>query len=316
MTTQSSENLTFTVPLSTQAHRLAQQFCQQQRDRPKAKQIYLNTLAVSAVKFYLHCIGIETNWEASLSCHSVFQTLINVADLEVPNLGKLECCPVLPEANVVSIPPEAWSDRIGYVAVQLDSSLQQATLLGFTKTAPKTGELPIDQLHSLLDFLEYLYQIRQPKPTKVQVKLSQWFEHLFDTSWQSLETLLATKQDNLAFSLRSASPNGDTSVRRAKLLDLGLQLVSQAVVLLVAIAPEADEKVAILVQLHPTGKETYLPPEIKLALVTETGETLQQAQSRSHDNYIQLKRFRCQPGECFNIEVAFGDARAIETFTI
>lgn len=316
MTKETSEILTFTVPINAEAHRLAQQFYRQQSDRSKAKQVYLNTLAVSAVTFYLRCMGIETNWEASLSCHPIFQTFMDVADLEIPNLGKLECRPVLPEVNAVLIPPEAWSDRIGYVAVQLDSSLQEATLLGFTKTAPESGELPISQLYSLANFLEYLHQIRHSKSTKMRINLSQWFKHLFETSWQSLDTLLATEHYNLALSLRSASPLGDAGVRRAKLIDLRLQLASQSVVLLVAIAPEADEKVAILVQLHPTGKQTYLPPEIKLALVTETGETLQEVQSRSQDNYIQLRRFRCQPGECFNIEVAVGDARVTESFTI
>jgi hypothetical protein len=44
-----SESLTFTVPLSSSAHHLAEQFCRQQSNQKKAKQVYLNTLAVSAV---------------------------------------------------------------------------------------------------------------------------------------------------------------------------------------------------------------------------------------------------------------------------
>ncbi|HEY9782460.1 MAG TPA: DUF1822 family protein [Leptolyngbyaceae cyanobacterium] len=312
--TRELSNLIFSVPLSVEYHRLAQQFCRQQSDRTKAKQIYLNTLAVSAVKFYLQCMGIETNWEASLSYSPLFQSLMDVADLEITFRGKLECRPVLAETNILTIPPEVWRDRIGYIAVRLDSKLVEATLLGFIKTVPESGELPLNQLQSLEDLLKHLHQIRQLQPTKMQVNLGQWFQHIFTDNWQSVEALLATEQNNFAFSLRSASRLGEASVKRAKLIDLGLQLANQSVALLVAIAPDVDPKVTILVQLHPTNTD-YLPPDIKLILLSD-GSTLQEVQSRSEDNYIQLKRFRVNPGECFNIQVAFGDVTVTESFTI
>ena len=310
--TRELSNLIFSVPLSVEYHRLAQQFCRQQSDRTKAKQIYLNTLAVSAVKFYLQCMGIETNWEASLSYSPVFQSLMDVADLEITFRGKLECRPILPQTNILTIPPEVWCDRIGYIAVQLDSKLVEATLMGFTKTVPESGELPINQLRSLEDLLEHLHQIRQLQPTTMRVSLSQWFEQIFTDNWQSVEALLATRE-NLAFSLRSTSRLGEASVQRAKLIDLGLQLANQSVALLVAIAPDAA-KVTILVKLHPTNAD-YLPPDIKLILLSD-GSTLQSVQSRTQDHYIQLKRFRVNPGECFNIQVAFGNVTVTESFTI
>ena len=313
---KTSEPLTFTVPLGLSAHRLAEQFLRKHCNQKKAKQVYLNTLAVSAVKFYLRCMGIETDWQASLSWNPVMQTLMDVADLEVTGLGSLECRPVLPESQVLHIPPEVWSDRIGYVAVQLDESLKQATLLGFSKTAPFTDELPNRKLLSLADLLEHLRHIRQTEPVKMRVNLSQWFENFFEAGWQSMATLLGTQQQNLAFSLRSTSGLSEASVKRAKLIDLGLRLGGQAVALLVAIAPDAEQKVGILVQLHPTGGETYLPPHLSVGLLSESGTTLQEVQSRSQDNYIQLKRFRGLPGECFNIQVAYGEASVTETFVI
>jgi hypothetical protein len=316
MTRELSEILTFTVPLGSEPHRLAQQFCRQQSNHKKAKQVYLNTLAVSAVEFYLHCMGIGTNRSGSSSWNPVMQFLMDVADLEIPSLGKLECRPVLPEVQIVHIPPEVWSDRIGYVAVQLDCSLQAATLLGFTQTAPASSELPISQLRSLADLLEHLRQIRQPEPLKIQVNLSQWFQNLFEAGWQSLETLLEKEQQNLAFGFRSASQLSEASVKGAKLIDLGLQLGSQSIALLVAIAPETDQKVGILVQVHPTGGENYLPFNIRLVLLSESGETLQEVQSRSQDNYIQLKRFRGSSGECFNIQIACGETSVTENFII
>ena len=317
-----SESLTFTVPLSSSAHHIAEQFRRKQSNQNKGKQVYLNTLAVSAVNFYLRCMGIETDWEVSQSRNLVMLSIMDVADVEIPNLGKLECRPVLPQDKVVSIPSEVWSDRIGYVAVQLDESLRVATLLGFSPTAGN-GELPINELRSLEDLLEHLRQIQQTKQVKMRVNLSQWFENLFETGWQSIEALLGKDQDNLAFSFRSASGLSECQVKRAKLINLGVQLGSQSVALLVAlakpaeaIAPETDRKVGILVQVHPVGEETYLPPNLRLALLSEAGDILQDVQSRSQDNYIQLKRFRGNPGESFNIQVAFGDATMTETFEI
>ncbi len=325
-----SESSTFTVPLGLSAHARAEQFRRRQSNPQKAKQVYLNTLAVAAVDFYLRCMGIETDWEASQSCNPVMQYLIDVADLEVKNRGKLECLPVLPPNQIVRIPPEAWSDRIGYVAVQFDQSLEEATLLGFTETVPESGELPISQLRSLEDLLEHLRYLGQSEASEMRVNLSQWFENCFEAGWQSLEALLGIDQKNLAFSFRSASGLSEHQVRRAKLINLGLQLGSQSVALLVAlalakrdevqpaygIAPEAEQKVGILVQVHPVGGETNLPPNLRLALLSESGDILQDVQSRSQDNYIQLKRFRGNPGECFNIQVTFGDTYITETFVI
>lgn len=150
----------FTVPLSSKQHHLAEQLCYRQNNREKAKQVYLNTLAVFAVDFYLRCMMIETDWEASLSWDLVTRTLIDVADLKVTRIGTLECRPVLPEQQVVQIPPEVRSDRIGYIAVRIDKSLKKAKLLGFSKTAPLTGELHISELQSLEALLRHIEEVQ------------------------------------------------------------------------------------------------------------------------------------------------------------
>jgi hypothetical protein len=314
----SSETLTFTLPLGSTAHAIAKQFWRKQNDAQKAKQVYLNTLAVYAVNFYLNCMGIKTNWSASYSCNSIRQILADVADLEIPDVGLLECRPVLPKMQAIDIPPEAWSDRIGYVAVQLDESLQMATLLGFSETAG-TGEIAVEQLRSLEDLLAHLTaKTSQSKicNLKSKIQLSQWLENIFEIGWQSIETILGAEQQNLAFSLRSNSHSLNSSIKRAKLIDLGLQLGNLSLALLVAITPETEQKVGILVQLHPIPGETYLPPNLKLSMLSESGEILQEVESRSVDNYIQLKRFRGLPGESFAIQLTFGEASVTEDFVI
>lgn len=133
MTNPLSQSLTFTVPLGFEAHELAQQFRRQQTSTLKAKQVYLNTLAVYAVKFYLECLGIETDWESCDSRNPLMQSLMDVADLKIVNCGKIECRPVLPDTDRILVSAEVWSERWGFMAVQLNRSLTEATILGFVE---------------------------------------------------------------------------------------------------------------------------------------------------------------------------------------
>ncbi|MEM8810802.1 MAG: DUF1822 family protein, partial [Cyanobacteria bacterium P01_G01_bin.38] len=181
-----SETAQFTAPLSTSTHRLAQQFRHQHRNPQKAKQVYLNTLAVSAVEFYLRCMGVDTDWSISQSYDPIMQSLLDVADLDLPGKGKLECRPLLETttATALKIPLEICRDRIAHIAVQLAPSLQEATLLGFVPA--NCEEIVLDQLRSLDDLADYLNQIQ---PTSYRVNLSNWLENLFETGWQSLTAL-------------------------------------------------------------------------------------------------------------------------------
>ena len=158
--TEPLEPLTFTVLLSLSAHLKAKEFSYHQSNLQKAQQVYHNTLAVYAVNYYLHCLEFETNLEASDSYNPIMRTLMDVADLEVKNYGKLECRPVLVDSQVCHFPVEVWSERIGYVAVQLNESLSRATLLGFFKRA-RTEELPLSKLQPLEDLTSYLSDNKQ-----------------------------------------------------------------------------------------------------------------------------------------------------------
>lgn len=97
------DSLSFTIPLASDAHRLAERFCAHHRDAQKVRQIYLNTITVYAVNYYLQCLGVETNWEASDSWNPALQTLMNVADLEVVDCGTLECCPTVATDRIAHI---------------------------------------------------------------------------------------------------------------------------------------------------------------------------------------------------------------------
>jgi Protein of unknown function (DUF1822) len=152
-------SLTFKVQLSFKAHSIAQGLSLHFSDIQYAKQIYLNTLGIYAVEFYLQCMGFETDWEIGDSRDVLLLKFLNVADLPVRGIGKLECRSVLPNAKVCHIPPEALANRIGSVIVRLTPSLKQAILLGFTPIVDR--EIYLDRLQSLEAFMEHLHRIKQ-----------------------------------------------------------------------------------------------------------------------------------------------------------
>lgn len=150
---------------------------------------------------------------------------------------------------------------------------------------------------------------------KLVNNLSLWFENIFNEGWQSIDDLLSLT-DTTAFQFRSDSVLNEICVKGAKLIDLGIQLENQSVVLLIGLSPQIDNKVGIRVQLYPAFGETYLPPSLQLTLLSESGTTLQSVESRSYDNYIQLKRFKLPLGKFFSIQVALKDVKIKENFVL
>lgn len=146
--------------------------------------------------------------------------------------------------------------------------------------------------------------------------LSQWFHNIFEAGWQSIEALSTPQQRTLAIQFRSDVALNEVRVKGAKLIDLGMQLGGTAVVLLVGLTADVDEKVSIRVQLYPAYGETYLPPDLRLVLVSGSEKILQEVTSRSHDHYIQLKRFKSPTGKRFSIQVVLGNVSIKEDFVL
>ena len=108
----------YKIALPLTARIKAQQFRIHQFDPLKSKQVYLNTLSVIAVNYYLNRLGWTTNLETSDSWNPVLQTMMNVADLDIPNYGKIECRFVLPNDDWITVPHEVKLQRIAYIAVK------------------------------------------------------------------------------------------------------------------------------------------------------------------------------------------------------
>ncbi len=245
---------------------------------------------------------------------------LDVEDL-IPNLNVMwvaqEMCP--PQKPEVQLLPSLLPSQVEKLLEQLSHT---------TSYSPRL-DLPFPEWGAILASDEYrqqLYRLRiencnkkivESSPAVTSSNLSLWFQNIFTAGWQSLNALFVIEQRDLAFNFRSNSLfNSEIKLKGVKLIDLGMQLKEKSVVLLVGLTQEADQKVCIRVRLCPTTGENYLPANINVILLNESGTVLQQVRSRSYDNYIQLKRFKPPQGTSFTIQVSLGDVSVKENFVL
>lgn len=302
----------FTMFIPLEAHRRAQQFRQHHADAAKGKQVYLNTLAVYAVHEYLRILGIDADLAASASWNPVTQALADTAALWIAPQGQLECRPVLPAAENCHIPPETWSDRLGYIAVQFDSQLETATLLGFIQTV-QAEEVTLQQFEPLETCLDVL----TPQKNAI-THLSQWLQNVVETGWQTLDKLVQTPQPALNFRGRK-SPiakliEQDDSIIRCHPLALGMSDRDDDFALVVSVKPYQKTELDIWVKIFPLGNQAHLPGDLELKLTDVDGEPVMQAQSRETEA-IGLK-FRGEWGDRFNIQIKTNETTVVEHFMI
>jgi Protein of unknown function (DUF1822) len=146
-----------------------------------------------------------------------------------------------------------------------------------------------------------------------RTKLSRWLQGIVDEGWQTMYALI-NSEANLALATRNISLEAGT--KAGKLINLGIQLGNQTVAMLITVTPESEEKIGINLQIYPTGRECYLPADLKLILLSKAGKILQEVRSRPQDSYIQLKSFKGEPGKRFSIAIALGDVSVTEEFEL
>ena len=302
------------IPLGNEAHGLARQFAAEQAMLQKRKQVYLNTLAVYAVRCYLGWLGIESDLSQSDSWNLILRNKLDVADLLIPEVGRLECRPVLPGERSIALPAETRCDRIGYLAIQFNEELDRVQLRGFAKVAAQFRLTSLQNLDALVDCLN----------PKEPIQLRKWLQKTFEVSWHAVDTLLRPEQVDWAFRYGAASRSGGFdsnerthSISRARPIDFGMAenwMESHKAILVVTITPETEQQTDILVQVHPPADRPHLPANLTLTIVDDLGKPLI-AKAGDADNYIQ-QRFRVEPGEQFSLKLTLGTVSVTENFAI
>ncbi|NES81115.1 MAG: DUF1822 family protein [Moorea sp. SIO2B7] len=305
------------IPLGIEAHNLAGKFATEQVNTEKSKQVYLNTLAVYAVHRYLKWLGIETDLSQSDCWNPILRNRWNVADLVIPDIGKLECCPVLPGETTISVPLGITEVLIGYLAVQFRENLDQVQLLGFAKTTV-AGVLEISQLRSLDEFIDAI----SPK----QVNLADWFEGIFDEVWLPIEALLNNQQ--LAFNprgvrLRNVFKPDDRDkkrgnqeiIERFKEITVGLLANSQQLNLVVSIRKEENQELGCRFQVYPMNMGEYLPVGLKLKVILESGEAEKKVEAGETKESLKI-RLTELPGKPITVQVHLDNDFVTEKFIL
>jgi hypothetical protein len=146
----------------------------------------------------------------------------------------------------------------------------------------------------------------QVVPNKERVNLTQWFENILTTGWQTVGQLLTPQQLRPAYF--------SESIQRGKRIDLQIDLITHTVILLVSLTREDAGKVIVNLKVFPTSESPNLPPNLKLILLTE-GEIFKEVTSRSADQYIQYE-FEAEPGDEFVVKLVLGEAEITEDFVV
>ncbi|MFM2311216.1 MAG: hypothetical protein RLZZ04_492 [Cyanobacteriota bacterium] len=319
------ENIAIPLPITSENRAIACNFARQQATQQKAKQVLYNTLAVLTVKNYLEMLGVATDLSNSDSWNPVMRACDNVADLNVLDLGSLECRPLQSLDISCHIPMEVWDLRLGYVMVKIDDSLKKAELLGFMAQVA-SEEIAIADLQPMEALIDRLHDLRTLIANSSVINLGQWLDNIFTAGWSTVESLLNPEQLIPAWGFRNAesansnseqpkSTNETNNTRRAKLINLGIQLKDRPVVLLVDITPEVNGNIAVTLQVHPSFNDAYVPETLILRVIESSGQVFMEAQARSRDNFIQLQ-FSGESKELFTVQIVLDDAELLEQFQI
>jgi Protein of unknown function (DUF1822) len=305
-------------------------------------QAYLNSLATFSLEKWLSQRILDKN---------ISRNLNKIEDVGILDIGGFKISAIATEQvldEVVNIPKIAI-DNIElashfYVLLEVSEEEEQVILRGLIRydqlidyrntynlqpASNNCYQLPLELLDSepshLLFYTRYLQPAAIPLPVTAQTtvreniheylqetttKLSKWLQGIFDDTWQTLDLML--NPEGIALNIR----NIDAGTKRGKFINLGMQFGNKAVAFLVSITEEPEEKLCIMVQLHPTGGDRFLPPNISLTLLSKAGKNLQTVEARNQDNYIQLKPFRGEVGKKFSIQVSLENAIICEDFEL
>lgn len=306
----------------------ARKLAAEQTTEEKAKKVYQNTVALGAVASYLDWMEFKTDLSQGESWNSAIRHFNDVADLVLPDIGRIECRPLCGHETAISLPPEATENRIGCVLVELEEEADKVKILGFVP-ADDGGNLPkvvtLEDLQSLEELTELLgeFEFKAKAVTKPTInietltatvtetveKLSQWFDDNFGQSWQPVAAAYR--------GIRVKESDSNLAVSRAKVIDFGMQVAGEAVALIVRLTPNENRTVDVLLRVFPAGKSNYLPVDLQLQVRDENGEQLSETViARTADNWLQMELEEGSPGTGFSVTLTLGDASLTEYFVL
>ena len=157
----------------------------------KRKQYLHNQLAIWAVNFYLATLCSMATFPPNIHQINPLLALVDDhADLDLPNLGRLDCRAVHKTQTGCDIPVDAQRDRIGYVIVRIDPTTHAVGILGFSPSV-NHGRIELSDLQApeaMLNHFDTLCStVVQPTTQSVPCWFQQHFEAAIAQGWLTLD---------------------------------------------------------------------------------------------------------------------------------
>ncbi len=137
---------------------------------------------------------------------------------------------------------------------------------------------------------------------------------LVSNGWEDIQASFSPEKEQmqLDYSLRNITEVSNSSLHwQGKFIYLKKEFKEITVLLKIAFIKEADGRVGVKVQIHPGSEETYLPANLKLALLFDS-KVLESITSGKSSLYIELPYFKCKLGTQFCIEIRLEISRHVE----
>src|SRR5919199_2223996 len=239
-----------------------------------------------------------------------FAPVVSGSTLSVSDLQPLD---VLIDSIVAPQPEQIrlsqWLDHLFEPDWQPLNTLLQSLrqpILNFASALPRQGSINPEAIQQLVNQL-YLRQSANTQSAPANLEPPTALAQLIQTTqddeirWQAAELLWELDPQHPACPAISSK-------------DLGLYLAGQAIALMVGILAKSDGKMLILLRAYPL-KQPHLPPELKLIVLDETGNTVQELESRQRDDYVQFK-ITADVGDRFSMRVVLNEASFTESFVV
>jgi hypothetical protein len=312
-------NIDLRVPVTTIAHTTALRFAAEQANPVKGKQVYLNTLAVIAVRKCLSWVGVESILESSESWHPLQRAIFDVADLFIPDLDqpRIECRFVLPNQTHITIPPESIENRLGCVAIQFYQHMNNVKMLGFKKfkqDEPITEKnIAIDSFDRFETIFDYLHIPTRPE-NRVKNEDINLLDFKLNNVWRMPEE----------FGLKKEAFADNYTLQEAKSRKIDLKENNESNeriddILTILSRPQKDNKkrIEVLIDVVPNPGKKKLCKNLKFSLEDNFGfyPGYQQVQIGGKD-YFRKKITGLESGDNFKVILETDVDTLIERFSL
>lgn len=325
------------ISLTLSMWKKAKDFADRQTNYQKAQQVYLNTLAVLSVNQYLQRAGIATDLDNSNGCNLAMQTMLDNAELNLPQYGVIDCRPIELSEQVLRIPDEISSTAIAHLAVAIGQNFRSAQIFGFTPQI-KTENIPLQELQPLGDLPRFLESSQSRAASQIKksqpARLGTWFTRTAQEGWSDLTSqviqqlnlaCLESSERSPAFRNSTASAATITDVKtknnlregisKVKLWELSQQGQTSKIAIIVNFAPTSGEEVNIAIRLFPTGNNLYLPVGVIIKILDDSDKTILQVETTSNNDKIELY-LSGKPQEIFTVQGIYDHHMQTEKFVI